>query len=175
MKQYKLGACLSLFLSLKAQTILSLCFFLVILYQSLLPTRNSSSWGLRRWLWCPPSLSRKPIKDWLRKPIKANDQFITPALLMEIPRTQKVCTHESCSSLALHLQLCFRKEEETFQSLVKPEVGSQPISINGQLQHPAEHPGWWSLLPSAKEELRVLGIKLRGLQKLISDFRSRGK
>lgn len=168
MKQYKLGACLSLFLSLKAQTILSLCFFLVILYQSLLPTWNSSSWGLRRWLWCPPSLGS-------RKPIKANDQFITPALLMEIPRTQKVCPHESCSSLALHLQLCFRKEEETFQSLVKPEVGSQPISINGQLQHPAEHPGCWSLLPSAKEELRVLGIKLRGLQKLISDFRSRGK
>lgn len=168
MKQYKLGACSSLFLSLKAQTILSLCFFLVILYQSLLPTWNSSSWGLRRWLWCPPSLGS-------RKPIKANDQFITPALLMEIPRTQKVCPHESCSSLALHLQLCFRKEEETFQSLVKPEVGSQPISINGQLQHPAEHPGCWSLLPSAKEELRVLGIKLRGLQKLISDFRSRGK
>lgn len=168
MKQYKLGACSSLFLSLKAQTILSLCFFLVILYQSLLPTQNSSSWGLRRWLWCPPSLGS-------RKPIKANDQFITPALLMEIPHTQKVCPHESCSSLALHLQLCFRKEEETFQSLVKPEVGSQPISINGQLQHPAEHPGWWSLLPSAKEELRVLGIKLRGLQKLISDFRSRGK
>lgn len=168
MKQYKLGACSSLFLSLKAQTILSLCFFLVILYQSLLPTWNSSSWGLRRWLWCPPSLGS-------RKPIKANDQFITPALLMEIPHTQKVCPHESCSSLALHLQLCFRKEEETFQSLVKPEVGSQPISINGQLQHPAEHPGCWSLLPSAKEELRVLGIKLRGLQKLISDFRSRGK
>lgn len=168
MKQYKLGACSSLFLSLKAQTILSLCFSLVILYQSLLPTWNSSSWGLRRWLWCPPSLGS-------RKPIKANDQFITPALLMEIPRTQKVCPHESCSSLALHLQLCFRKEEETFQSLVKPEVGSQPISINGQLQHPAEHPGCWSLLPSAKEELRVLGIKLRGLQKLISDFRSRGK
>lgn len=151
MKQYKLGACSSLFLSLKAQTILSLCFSLVILYQSLLPTWNSSSWGLRRWLWCPPSLGS-------RKPIKANDQFITPALLMEIPRTQKVCPHESCSSLALHLQLCFRKEEETFQSLVKPEVGSQPISINGQLQHPAEHPGCWSLLPSAKEELRVLGI-----------------
>lgn len=168
MKQYKLGACSSLFLSLKAQTIRSLCFFLVILYQSLLPTWNSSSWGLRRWLWCPPSLGS-------RKPIKANDQFITPALLMEIPRTQKVCPHESCSSLALHLQLCFRKEEETFQSLVKPEVGSQPISINGQLQHPAEHPGCLSLLPSAKEELRVLGIKLRGLQKLISDFRSRGK
>lgn len=146
-KQYKFGACSSLFLSLKAQTILSLCFSLVILHQSLLPTQNRSSWGLRRWLWCLPSLGSG-------KPTNVSDQFITPALLMEIPHTQSMCTHESCSSLALHLQLCFCEEEETFQSFSKPEVGSQPTRIHRQLQHPAEHPAHCSLLPSARDELR---------------------